>query len=524
MRKTGLKRKVAALGAAVLVPAGVVASAAVSGDSVVTTAASSPSLGVEFLPWHKAYIADESKLVFLVGPRRSGKDYAEAFRAVAERVLLGRPISYNYVSRKEQTAREFLGYVKHFAELFGLVADVVWGRSVVDDGRGAEIKTGHAKFTVNGREVKITAHSSHPDAVRGFDGDVCLSEFAFYNKQDVTWAGAAPAAALGGRIRVNTTAGSKGSLAFRMLEMGRRLKGRDSTGLCGAKPGDMPFSVHEVTLDDAIEQGWVELINRTRGLSYTRESFRAECRQSCLDQRQFDAEFMAAWDDEAGAYLTYELMRPCVTERSAMPRETVTEFLADVASRCRAWSPEALYAGVDVGRVEDRFVVWCAAKVGGAFRTAGLLRWKGRNFTAMDHAGRALMSGAFFVEDGKEITVRRLCADSTGLGMQLAEQWQRDFRSRVEPVSFTSGVKAELAPLVRRHVEERTVELPDDPGTLAALNSVRQETTVAGNVRYQGEKNDHGHADEFWALALALHAGAKPSVFIDGWTAGGVRL
>lgn len=39
------------------------------------------------------------------------------------------------------------------------------------------------------------------------------------------------------------------------------------------------------------------------------------------------------------------------------------------------------------------------------------------------------------------------------------------------------------------------------------LHSVKKEVTTSGNIRFDVEKSEaSGHADRFWALALALHA------------------
>jgi len=43
---------------------------------------------------------------------------------------------------------------------------------------------------------------------------------------------------------------------------------------------------------------------------------------------------------------------------------------------------------------------------------------------------------------------------------------------------------------------------------------VKKVTTSAGNIRFDAERTNDGHADRFWSLALAVHAGgtaaAKP--------------
>jgi len=38
---------------------------------------------------------------------------------------------------------------------------------------------------------------------------------------------------------------------------------------------------------------------------------------------------------------------------------------------------------------------------------------------------------------------------------------------------------------------------------------------VAGNIRFTAERSEEGHADRFWALALAIHAASSPSGSIN---------
>jgi phage FluMu gp28-like protein len=59
-------------------------------------------------------------------------------------------------------------------------------------------------------------------------------------------------------------------------------------------------------------------------------------------------------------------------------------------------------------------------------------------------------------------------------------------------------------------MEDRTVRIPYDKQTRAALRLVTKQTTAAGNIRFTAERTPDGHADEFWALALAIHAASSP--------------
>ncbi len=121
------------------------------------------------------------------------------------------------------------------------------------------------------------------------------------------------------------------------------------------------------------------------------------------------------------------------------------------------------------------------------------------------------------VPAGRGEGVRRCCIDQSGVGMMLAERLQKKYGARVEPVQFTAPVKERLAPLVKRHFEERLVRIPDQRDVRADLNAVKRSVTASGNVRYDAERTEHGHADRFWALALALEAAASTPAarFVD---------
>ena len=48
--------------------------------------------------------------------------------------------------------------------------------------------------------------------------------------------------------------------------------------------------------------------------------------------------------------------------------------------------------------------------------------------------------------------------------------------------------------------------MENDRGFHAQIHSIKRTPTTGGNFRYDAERNEKGHADSFWALALASHA------------------
>ena len=102
--------------------------------------------------------------------------------------------------------------------------------------------------------------------------------------------------------------------------------------------------------------------------------------------------------------------------------------------------------------------------------------------------------------------MRRLCVDSTGIGAMLAERLRQRWGHRVEPVHFTQAVKSELAMPLVRLFQEKLIRIPADAAVREDLHKVRKVVTASHNVRLDAARDADGHADRFWALALAHHA------------------
>src|SRR5580693_4883318 len=99
--------------------------------------------------------------------------------------------------------------------------------------------------------------------------------------------------------------------------------------------------------------------------------------------------------------------------------------------------------------------------------------------------------------------------------MMLAEHLVQKYGAMVEPITFTAQLKERLAPMVKMAFEERTVRIPDNREVRADINSVKRFVTMAGNVRFDAEHTDRGHADRFWALAMVVSAASEPSAHFD---------
>jgi phage FluMu gp28-like protein len=104
--------------------------------------------------------------------------------------------------------------------------------------------------------------------------------------------------------------------------------------------------------------------------------------------------------------------------------------------------------------------------------------------------------------------------------MQLAEELRQRFGWRVEPVTFTLQTKEALAVLTKRMFEERLLRIPSHREIRASLHAVRRMATATGHFRFDADRTEKGHADEFWALALALQATELPALLTEYRIAG----
>jgi phage FluMu gp28-like protein len=161
-------------------------------------------------------------------------------------------------------------------------------------------------------------------------------------------------------------------------------------------------------------------------------------------------------------------------------------------------------ARLDVGRDRDLTVIWLLEQVGNVLHTRQVECMDRETFEAQE----AVLYGILSLPN-----VSRCCIDQTSIGRQFTERAIKKFgASKVEGIHFTGPVKEELACPLRHRFEDKTIRIPNDKLIRADLRSIRKETTASGNIRFTGERTKNGHADRFWALALAIHAAKRPKL------------
>ena len=436
------------------------------------------------LGYQKRWVLDNSRLKLMEKSRQIGISWASAYSMVRRKSLAGVRYDGWVSSRDEIQARLFLEDCKHFAQiLHTAVSDL--GVQVVEDE-----KTYVLGFASG---VKINSMSSSPDAQAGKRGDRLLDEFALHKDPRKLYAIAYPGITWGGQLEmVSTHRGSHNFFNELVTEI--REKGNPKN-----------ISLHRVTLEDALNDGFLYRLQEKLAPDDPRQEFDETdyfnfVKSGCADEESFQQEYCCVPADDASAFLTYDMIAACEYDKTPSNLSDLSDMsdLSDGADK-------ALFIGVDVGRKKDLTCIWVNSLEGGRHLCRRLITMQNMKFSAQEEILYRLLALP---------GMRRCCIDATGLGMQLAERAQETFGTyRVEAVQFTGPVKEALAYPVKAAFEDLNLRIPFDRNLQADLRAIKKETTAAGNIRFSADRSENGHADRFWALALALHAASTAAGF-----------
>lgn len=435
-----------------------------------------------FLPFQSRWINDNSRLKLGEKSRQIGWSWTTAYACVRRTSLQGAKNDQWVSSRDDLQARLFVEDCKMFADVVQMAAEDL-GELVVDR---EQKQTAYVLQFANGR--RIHSMSSNPDAQAGKRGGRVLDEFALHPDPRKLWSIAYPGITWGGALEVIST--HRGSHNF-FNQLVREIKENGNP---------KKISLHTVTLEDALNQGLLYKLQQKLPADDERQAMDEAAyfdfvRAGCADEESFQQEYMCRPADDDVAFLEYDLIASC-------------EYAADAL-----WEQiegRELYAGVDVGRKKDLTVLWLFERLGDVLYTRAVI--------ALQNMSKPQQESILWPWIAR---CRRTCIDGTGLGIGWVDDAKRRFgEDRIEGVTFTPKVKEALAYPVRGRMQDRTLRIPYDPAIRADLRSVTKQTTAAGNIRFTAERTPDGHADRFWALALAVHAASSPAAPIDYQSAG----
>ncbi len=433
------------------------------------------------LPYQRRWVQDPARLKVCEKSRRVGLSWAEAYDAVmhAGRTRESGGGDVYYQSYARDMTRGFISDCAAWAEFLDVAAAAV-GETLVELGGGQA--PAYRLPLASGRQ--IVAMTSAPRAFRGVGrpGDVAIvDEAAYVDDLEEVLAAALAVTVWGGRVRVvSTHRGESSPFAALARDVGE---------------GRVPGSLHRVPLAAAIGDGLYRRICAVRGVDWSPEA-----------ERGWEAALRAEYGDRAaeeldcvpsagvGAWLPWALVRGAESAEAGDPGR---------------YAGGSVFVGVDVARRRD---LWVAAVV----ETVGDARWLRELRCERDIPfGQQRDIVAELVDRYRPV---RVAVDQTGMGEAFVEALQERHGALVEGVLMTGPRRLDLATTLKEALEDRRLRVPPDEALRRDLHAVRAEAGPTGAPRLVAHRaGTDGHADRFWALALAVGAASDDRGPFQAW-------
>lgn len=413
-------------------------------------------------PYQRRWLDDKSRFKIGMFARQTGKTFTTTLEIAEDLIdaeVTGRRTRWVILSRGERQAREAMeeGLKLH------LRAMNVGFEVFTDDFRLSDNTVVKSLEVVTKNGSRVTALPANPDTARGFSANVFLDEFAFHADSRKIWTALFPVISKPGlKLRVVSTPNGKGNKFYDLMTSDRE------TG----------WSRHTVDIYQAVAEGLDRNID--------------DLRAALNDEDAWAQEYELKWLDEVSAWLPYDLINAVQHERAGLPEN---------------YASGPCYAGVDIGRRHDLFVIALLEKVGDVLWTREIIERKGATFAEQD----------FLLDDVmRRYRVLRVCMDQTGMGEKPVEDAKaRHGSTRVEGVLFTGTNKLTLATLGKEAFEDRRIRIPVSDALRQDLHKLQKISGPTGAPRFVAESDNSGHADRTWALFLAVNAASTESAPIE---------
>ena len=456
-----------------------------------------------FLPYQKKWLADKASVKVVEKSRRVGLTWAQAHDDTLLAATSGRyGMDVLYISFNQDMTREYIEACADWAKRLQLVAGKV-NEDVFKDGDEREIKAFRIDFA-SGR--KILALSNRPSNLRGKQGRVIIDEAAFVEDLPELLKAALALLMWGGQVIIISTHNGADN-AFNQLVQ-------------DVRAGNLPYSLHRITLDDALHDGLYRRICQVTEKPWTQEgedAWRAELIKTYGDGAY--EELFCIPRQSSGAYLTTAMLEACMGAAPVLtwtpPAEDFVDWPLPVAERyTRGWIAEELepllapipqdmahFCGVDFGRNGDLSVFWPATEEKD-------LRLVPPFVLELRNCPHRTQQQILFAILDRLPRFSGVSLDARGNGSALAEAARQQYGpEQVREVMISESWYRETMPLLKAGIEDKTLLLPRDAGILSDFRSLRVVKGVA-RVPEQRIKDKTGgrHGDSVIACAMMLDA------------------
>lgn len=473
------------------------------------------------LPYQSRWVADRSQVKVVEKSRRIGLTWGQAYDDVLTAATRGRDgMDVLYISFNQDMTREYIDTCADWAKKIEGVAATVH-EDIFQDSADREIKAFRIDFASG---HKILALSNRPSNLRGKQGRVVIDEAAFVDDLDELLKAALALLMWGGQVVViSTHNGVDNSFNILVQEI---------------RAGRLPYSLHRITLDDALSDGLYHRICAVTKKPWSQEaeeSWRADLIKTYGDGA--DEELFCIPRQSAGAYLPLPMLQACMDREIPVitwlePAADFVDWPLPVAETwTRGWIAERLadilaslpkdrahYCGVDFGRSGDLSVFWPATEEKDLRLTPPFV------LELRNCPHRTQQQILFAVLDALP-RFSGVSLDARGNGSALAEAARQQYGTGlVREVMIAEGWYRETMPLLKAGLEDKTLILPGNADILSDFRSLQVVKGVARVPDKRGKDTTGGrHGDSVIACAMMLDA-RKALGSVEPWDYVGVPI
>lgn len=455
------------------------------------------------LPYQSRWTADTSQVKVIEKSRRIGLTWGQAYDDVLTAATRGRDgMDILYISFNQDMTREYIDTCAEWAKKIEGVAATVH-EEIFRDNAEREIKAFRIDFASG---HKILALSNRPSNLRGKQGRVVIDEAAFVEDLDELLKAALALLMWGGQVVIISTHNGVNN-AFNVLVQDIRA-------------GKLPYSLHRITLDDALSDGLYRRICTVTKKDWSREAeeaWRADLIATYGEGA--DEELFCIPRQSAGAYLPLPLIQSCMEDIPVItwtePAKDFVDWPLSVAETwTRGWIAENLaplladlpkerahFCGVDFGRSGDLSVFWPATEEKD-------LRLVPPFVLELRNCPHRTQQQILFAILGALPRFSGVSLDARGNGSALAEAARQQYGTGlVREVMIAEGWYRETMPLLKAGLEDRTLTLPRHADIRSDFHSLHVVKGVARVPDKRGKDKTGGrHGDSVIACAMMLDA------------------
>lgn len=469
-----------------------------------------------FLPYQQRWFDDTSQIMIAEKSRRTGLTWAEAGRNVINAAKPRRRGGCNtfYVGSKQEMALEYIAACALFARAFNEMAQAdVYEQTFWDDGRREEILAYMIRFPKSG--FKIQALSSRPSNLRGLQGDVVIDEAAFHESLEELLKAALALTMWGNKVRLISTHNGVDN-AF-------------NSYIQDAREGRKDYSIHRITLDDALAQGLYKRICYVTNQEWSPEAekqWRDKLYKNAPNVESAEEEYGCVPKKSGGTYLSRVLI-----EQAMVNDHSIRIYRYEAPEGFEQWTPEMREAEVrawceenlapELARLNSRnrhtfgedfarrgdLTVFTPLQIDPLLRKRVPFEVELRNLTY--EAQRQVM---FFICD-RLPRLSGLAFDATGNGGYLAEQAALRYGAGiVDQVQLSLAWYALWMPKLKGELEAFNLQIARHQTRLDDLLSIKVDKGVpviekgrTKDLQAQDSKAKR-HGDSAVSLAMAVRA------------------